>query len=187
MVVIIVEVFVILGLMVQNQNIKEMLGTITLLAMRVAKDVSLRTINGLFTIKKTLLQNIKENKMKQHITENQLNELSEKGKKRLRKWWKPAFADWCSDGLYRGIVDRAGYRFVGKIPPAMNYQFMPLPLLSIGQMIELLDEHNRGSESANILPTTNDINKDYIDVKPVDEWCDAFWEAVKVVLENNNG
>lgn len=46
--------------------------------------------------------------MKQHITTEQLNELSEKGKGKLREWWKPKVGD--------------------------------LPLLSIGQMIEFLDE-----------------------------------------------
>lgn len=32
--------------------------------------------------------------MKQHISPEQLNELSEKGKERLRKWWKPQEGDW---------------------------------------------------------------------------------------------
>lgn len=60
--------------------------------------------------------------MKQHITIEQLNELSDKGKERLRKWVK-------DNGYYNESADKLskkmGFRSDGT-------------LLSIGQMIELL-------------------------------------------------
>ena len=54
---------------------------------------------------------------------------------------------------------------------------------NIGQMIEFLDENNRGHEGANILPLVKSFDKDYVDVEPVDKSCDALWEATKEVLE----
>jgi len=88
--------------------------------------------------------------MKQHITVKQLNELSEKGKKRLRKWWD-------KDEQY--------------------VKHYPLPLLSIGQMIEFLvknDAFDDNWQGSVILPCRFDeINK----------LCDALFSAVKEVLE----
>ena len=45
--------------------------------------------------------------MKQFITIDQLNELSEKGKERLREWWKPKEGDWYF--IPKGIQYGSGY------------------------------------------------------------------------------
>ena len=105
--------------------------------------------------------------MKQHITLSQLNELSEKGKEKLRKWWKPEEGDMC--------VTNTGYEvFIGEHVDYERFQaFMAdLPLLSIGQMIEFLEVHG------NDCYTVFDI---WWHMKM--ELCDALWEAVKEVLE----
>jgi hypothetical protein len=60
-------------------------------------------------------------KMKQIITEEQLNELTEIGRKKLMQWW---------DRHYR----------LREIP-LTYFRYGGVPLLSIGQMIEFLEEH----------------------------------------------
>ena len=121
--------------------------------------------------------------MKQFITIDQLKELSDQAKQRLGEWIhrNPSFVP-----LDLPLKDQS-YQVIWTEPKTPNNKTYWLPLLSIGQMIEFLDEHNRGYESMNIIPLINDIKKDYIDVKPVDDWCDSLWEAVKEVLETENG
>lgn len=120
--------------------------------------------------------------MKQHITLDQLNELSREAKSILHTWWTPRPGD-----LYKryGGVHVSTNKTV-KAESAGNGKTRKIyPLLSIGQMIEFLDEHNRGHEGTNILPFVKEFNEEckYIEVKPVSEWCDALWEVVKEVLE----
>lgn len=124
--------------------------------------------------------------MKQRVTIEQLKGLSDRARLRLQKW----YYDQRNEGdlvtyAYPAFDQSCKWKPVVFGPGAM--QGDPLPLPSIGQMIEFLDEHNRGYESMNIIPLINDIKKDYIDVKPVDDWCDSLWEAVKEVLETENG
>ena len=118
--------------------------------------------------------------MKQHITTTQLKSLSDKAKLRLQSW----YYDRKEDG------DLVTYAHPCKWKPVVlglgAIQGDPLPLLSIGQMIEFLDKHNRGHEAAIILPLLNDINSDHIDVKAASDWCDCLWEAVKKVLQTTN-
>lgn len=112
--------------------------------------------------------------MKQHITSEQLNELSDKGKEKLRKWWKPEEGDWFATRYsalyycYGGrevsdtyseylLTDQAvdsgynGWSLGESFPEGTElggyYQERgeeiladALPLLSIGQMIELLED-----------------------------------------------
>ena len=118
--------------------------------------------------------------MKQYITPDQLNELSEKGKKRLRKWWKRQDGD---------LVEWLGYeRVLHSV--SMECEFWPdkeelLPLLSIGQMIEFLEDKTKSEFH---------IFRRVIDWKIVYEGldygkklgegiCDALWEAIKEILE----
>lgn len=105
--------------------------------------------------------------MKQNINIKQLNELSEKGKERFVE----CFQKDSSKGMKRIIL----------------YS----PLLSIGQMIEFLDE-NKYIEIKKVQPgthwqwliiknekqigITSDQSNNY-------ELCDALWEAVKEILE----
>ena len=100
--------------------------------------------------------------MKQHITVEQLNQLSEKGKEKLREWWEKDIVE----------VDESK-----KQPEMICFGYKDLPLLSIGQMIEFLIENNKleGEEYGRpALPTYNHDWEKYI--------CDDLWEAVKEAL-----
>lgn len=124
--------------------------------------------------------------MKQHITIEQLNELSEKGKVRLREWWFPNNVR--EHDLYWFGEDYE-VETIGCCEDEVSVG-KELPLLSIGQMIEFLFDNDFGPYI-----TSND-NAFYWIVEPVkkiDYWkkqeysntelCDALWEAVKDILE----
>jgi len=104
--------------------------------------------------------------MKQNITVEQLNQLSVGAKKRLGEWWKPQVGDFyfwvAKGGVYNvpniGIVLDLPFTYTGLAKQT------PLPLLSIGRMIEFL-----GEDYANLYPHTNNL-------------CDILWGAVKEVL-----
>ena len=120
--------------------------------------------------------------MKQHISIEQLNDLSEKGKERLRKWWKPKEYDlymWSEDGL--GPFGTHYYHDVVWCCEDDVRDKDAFPLLSIGQMIEFLgDDWNN---KAQILLVTEDqvvFPNNYCGNKLL---CDLLWEAVKEVLE----
>lgn len=100
--------------------------------------------------------------MKQHITKEQFGELSEEGQVRLRAWVNEC--RWVSVPLGKVYLD-----------------YYPMPLLSIGQMIEFLDEHRDELDQ----PWWKQFfTWDYGTVDGYDgEFCDALWEAVKQVLE----
>ena len=114
--------------------------------------------------------------MKQRITSEQVSELTEKQKKKLRERWKPETYDIVIDDNnndYVIEVDKKGrIGFVmdneGIIPPQKKIDF--LPLLSVGQMIELLDEEQ------NFYKLT-----DIIRLGPY-SLCDNLWQEVKAVL-----
>ncbi len=115
--------------------------------------------------------------MRQHISIEQLNELSEKGRDRLRKWCiKKNYYEWIDISMPSALV---------KTPSTIKKKIRPL---SIGRMIEFLDEHSHAGHEF------------WIDI--IDEWqwdaealwnesnntkhlelCDALWEACKEVLE----
>jgi len=104
--------------------------------------------------------------MKQCITINQLNELTDKGKERLREWW-------AKKGLSRGLKDGDGF-------------YTALPILSVGQMIEFLDE-NRSYPVVN--DESGELLSGCIEIKNATIWwdeetnlCDALWEACREVL-----
>ena len=117
--------------------------------------------------------------MKQNITIEQLNELSEKGKKKLRKWWKPKEGDLFLDTIGEGQVVWCCEDDVEE---------GSLPLLSIGQMIEFLDEHllegnyqiQRNGERNSWRLNSDDIE---FDEEGKSELCDMSWQAVKEILE----
>ena len=104
------------------------------------------------------------NFMKQHITVEQLNELSKKGQKR--------YVQWCIE---------KGYEHNSRCA-----EFSPQPdLLSIGQMIEFLREdwHILLQVGAQV-SYRNKRNEPRRKHRP--ELCDALWEALKEVLEQRN-
>lgn len=141
--------------------------------------------------------------MKQNITKDQLNELTDKAKDRLNKWWKPKEGDrfYTTDphsfiGLDEEIKESI-------VCPEMQWDeesFVTVnddlgkdyyPLLSIGQMIEFLDEYKQNKEWK-IEKTTYDERGGWfwsVDGKKqyVRSLCDALFEAVKEILERENG
>ena len=112
--------------------------------------------------------------MKQHITIEQLNELSNEGKEKLRKW-----------------CDKKDYIKADIMALATNKP-MPLPLLNIGQMIEFLQGNlinietiEQAGEVGECPPLKFMITSsiDSFDDQESLELCDALWEAVKEVLK----
>ena len=96
--------------------------------------------------------------MKQNITAKQLNELSEKGKKKLWDW----------------IIEKPWWEKYSGISKSS--------LLSIGQMIEFLAEYS--VMTIHYQPGAWDINYDLGEFNlQMRELADALWEAVKEVLE----
>lgn len=125
------------------------------------------------------------NYMKQNITVDDLNQLSEKGKKSLRNWWKPQEGDLC----YRPDQPRRSIWLNpdGDIKGVKDF-FLPIyPLLSIGQMIEFLGK--RWIEYIRyVYDPKNELYKledsfDDIYIPNYEKLCDELWEAVKEVLE----
>ncbi len=116
---------------------------------------------------------------KQHITPKQLNELSEKGLRRIQ--------DWCTwnDYLESTWIDEDG----------ADSREIHSPLLSIGQMIEfLVAKQDKGWRDLHIemLHDIWQVGTCYDEGAEDGSWkfkddkgelCDALWEAVKEVLE----
>ena len=122
--------------------------------------------------------------MKQHITPEQLQELTDEQRERLRGWWEPE--------LYQ--LNRYGVKFYLE---SLDEGYLReirgcLPLLSVGQCIELLEEKDPGSwsiccsKSGGWYITSSNLyapkyyiadgGKDFV------ELIDALWQAVKEVL-----
>lgn len=111
--------------------------------------------------------------MKQHITIEQLNELSPKAKEKLRQWL----------GDPRKLATRENPNEEEKM---ILDNYLDLPLLSIGLMIEFLDEHdyNWHDDAFTDDGGVGDDNWEEFWVRRKDrELCDALFEAVKQVLE----
>ncbi len=102
--------------------------------------------------------------MKQTITRDQLNELSKNGKKNLLKWWKEKM----KHNLFPG-------------------EWFENELLSIGQLIEFLDEDNKlyTDEYGNVVLPSYRRDEDHPDYHKGDWLCDDLWEVVKEVLEKD--
>lgn len=73
--------------------------------------------------------------MKQNITPQQLSQLSDKGIERLREWWKPNNFD-----LFYDIEDTTHDIVTPENIDKLKDWKDIYPLLSIGQMIELLED-----------------------------------------------
>jgi len=153
--------------------------------------------------------------MKQHITIDQLNELTRGQKERLRGWWKPDFGDWFFSEKGKDILpisQQLGYTssVVGRYAEYKRDEACPydvvesgdLPLLSIGQMIEFIK--SIGIYDINITENWRDFpieagyNDDYkgwevelerSGLNSLEYWsddlCDALWEAVKYILSKD--
>ncbi len=131
--------------------------------------------------------------MKQNITIEQLNELSDKGKERLRDWWKPTGLELIIYQFSKGWEETENYPDgeYGCLvePDHPENKGNALPRLSIGQMIEFLDEYDPSSIGAeggywwdyvltisdNQIVPSGGYNENFL--------CDALWQAVKEILE----
>lgn len=131
--------------------------------------------------------------MKQRITIEQLNELSEEQKERLRDWWKPEPCDVYSYQNKTRDVVATSYRSDHGIQILhltigtgvysdpwrdIHYKARCLPLLSIGQMIELLADMSNSNMSLTLYDVYGDI-----ETYKINELCDSLWDEVKLVLK----
>ena len=99
--------------------------------------------------------------MKQNITPKQLNELSEKGRNRLRKWYLKTYLIDMTDMRQLALATKE------ELTAHYNRRIEDVLCLSIGQMIEFLEEHKTLS---NIEYKTGQL-------------CDTLWQATQEVLE----
>jgi len=138
--------------------------------------------------------------MKQRIKIKQLNELGEKGKKKLRKWWKPKNGDFAYDKLfptntliflyqdyYKAVYCVYGNENAELTKFDINEWGKITPLLSIGQLIEFLEDNSE--HQFHIFRRTVDWKVIYEELHYGKilggELCDALFEAVKEVLNDN--
>jgi len=101
--------------------------------------------------------------MKQRITIEQLNELTEEQKKNLRLRWSVTTGDFFQHESGWGIVTQY-------VHPDEH----DLPLLSIGQMIELIDQ-NRNDQMWSVMAEIESCR--------THDLCNELWESVKIILE----
>lgn len=133
--------------------------------------------------------------MQQHISVEMLNELSPEARERLRTWWKPQWGDvyWLPPYHTLHVVtycDETGIKPLGYWPCYRQQKSEVLPLLSIGQLIELLSQRGRmGLTSPWPIPmapshTTWRVSCSAMRQpdKTADEPIHALWDAAKAVL-----
>lgn len=83
--------------------------------------------------------------MKQHLTPQDLDQLTPAGKEKLRAWWKPAEGDFIYTSAWIDDKTKNDLVLCMSSPTGMVWQQMlegALPLLSIGQMIEFLEDND---------------------------------------------
>ena len=126
--------------------------------------------------------------MKQNISIQDLDQLSEKGKEKLRKWWKPKDGDIVTRTDYQkefhiceGGLRSSVYWGLENAKNMAPYS----PLLSIGQMFEFLDEYREhdGYSDDWLREIFQGVATGNVQRQYEGELCDALFEAVKKVLE----
>ena len=112
--------------------------------------------------------------MKQQTTNEQLNELSDRGRKKI--------IDWLFKKGYLRFYDPGN---VNSIPQVLD------DYLTIGQMIDFLGEHEKlnisWQQGENIMRELITVVSVTFEAKKIiegDTLCDALWEATKEVLKN---
>lgn len=128
--------------------------------------------------------------MKQRITEEQLNELTEDEKEKLCDWWNPEESDWVLGGRFGPNTICDVKNKTSEITICMecvdystknNY----LPLFSIGQCIDFIKKHNFefsiGFNDFGNFWVVQFAEKTIENLKYFhgEELIDALWEAVK--------
>jgi hypothetical protein len=133
--------------------------------------------------------------MKRRITEEQLMELTDEQKQRLREWWKIGKGDIFHSTHFSGLydyhiaIDVYNYTILDWITGVELDKDTCLPLLDIGQMIDLLTQRE-GFPNLYIsnYPGVKTWELTYICNPNIEaeiettELCDALWESVKQVL-----
>jgi hypothetical protein len=128
--------------------------------------------------------------MKRRITIEQIQELTDEQQENLRDGWKPEAGEhvFCEKNGKEHIIIHVDDGEIKVLPftdwplgilnDVENYC---LPLLDIGQMIELLGDSFAGIKRWTNTRTTFDV---YYKTRAVEdiELCDALWEAVKGIL-----
>ncbi|MED5016057.1 hypothetical protein P9847_01920 [Paenibacillus chibensis] len=142
--------------------------------------------------------------MKQRITIENLRELTTEEKEKLRMWWRMR----CNPGWFDLYVVKAEHHGVSCYEgPFVNsgdrdfnedfHQGEALPLLSIGQMMELVQdnlqsgfliEYNQEKISHSlswVIPKASLPDNLLSDEKPHPDVCDALWLATRTILTNS--
>jgi hypothetical protein len=134
--------------------------------------------------------------MKQHITKDDLNKLSDEHKERLREWWNPQKWDIAVWGESEFPVSKLEADRIVDAVEENSYvvneyghdDSYPLnqciPLLSIGQMIQFIEENKPLLKGI----SKNRFNQWFVNIENgmlgyKDELCDALWEATKQLLK----
>lgn len=118
--------------------------------------------------------------MKQNITIDQLNELSEEGQRRLKEWWDNKYTTAIEDMTTTKYTDA-------------TTAFFGMPVISIGQMIEFLDEQGKedveyGFDPAEVYNYKGGyVLIQWFDAKDHDlELADVLWKACKEILQKEH-
>jgi hypothetical protein len=107
--------------------------------------------------------------MKQHITAEQLNELSNKGREKFQKWF------WNRQGIISFEHHKDNGRTFLKAVPASKAPVNP-ENITIGIMIEFLANGRRSYYLPGCSTGESEIDPE--------TWCDELWQAAKECLEN---
>lgn len=116
--------------------------------------------------------------MKKRITVDQLNELSEKQKQKLRSQWVPSKGDIFISDNEELVINYIGDWLLSDVIVSVDYTYGErlfdledcLPLIDIGQMIEILED-----EFINIHDVINNQER-------TETICDTFWNEIKKIL-----
>ncbi len=137
--------------------------------------------------------------MKQRISAEQLNELSDKGKEKLRVWWKPKWHDifvWTDKAVKdkRLSVTKKDLKEPRNMLWTNYSEESPelfrdrndgniLPLLSIGQLIEFLDDKRDRQLQIGKCKDGWNLPEERVHEDETKELIDCLWRACKEVLK----
>jgi hypothetical protein len=119
--------------------------------------------------------------VKQNISIENINKLTDKQKEKMRELWEPKYGD---------IITSTISNFVMTLKNSITFdKSYYLPLLSIGQMIEILEKHNILFSITNMCinpfygkrgyaVTLTNKKKHYNS----EELCDALWNAIVDIM-----
>jgi hypothetical protein len=123
------------------------------------------------------LERRKIKSMKQYITISDINQLTDSQKENLHNLWKPKFYNLVAtikDFEDEIMIDVQGTQYCNVLKSDLHA--ITLPLLSIGQMIEILKEREFNYSFGDYFI---DYNWSY---SHVDELCDSLWEDMREIL-----